>query len=700
MFHFAGTRPIKKESGMTRAVEVGVDIGGTFTDVVWTTEENKLGLMKIPTTPGNRSVAVQQALRLLQTEHGIDPGQIVRFVHGTTVATNAVLERKGAVTGLLTTEGFRDILEIGRQFRSDMYDLNFSPSAPTFLVPGARRKEVRERIDAQGEVVVPLDTASLEAAIRSLVEDGVEAIAIAFLFSFLNPQHERLAAEAVRRLAPGIAVSISSDVDPAFREYERTCVTAFDAYVKPVLRTYLDGMERDLAKLGVRAPLQIMQSRGGLSRADIACDRPVRLFLSGPAAGVIGGQSVASAVRMPDIITMDVGGTSCDIALIADDQPLIRPDGLIDGYTVRVPMVDVNAIGSGGGSIAWIDSAGGFHVGPQSAGSDPGPACYGRGGSKPTVTDASVLLGYIDPQYFADGTLSLDPEAARAVIENLASALDYTAEQAALGIHRILNAQMAEGIRAVSIQRGIDPREFTLLPLGGGGATHATAVADELQIKQVLIPPHPGVLSAMGLLSAQVEHEVSAGLHARLTDCTVTDMKARLSELDARCGALMAREMTDSPVTISHHADLCYVGQSYYLDIPIDLSTAADLSRVYRDFLQAHEKTYGHSVDGPVRVVNLRTVHRAYAGSLRQEAPAAEVDRGEQSSTRTIIVPQAPEGIEAAIWRRASIAADQVIQGPAIVEQADTTTLITPGWIGRVLADGSLLLTTNKQALK
>ena len=293
---------------------------------------------------------------------------------------------------------------IGRQFRSDMYNLNFLPSAPVFLVPGELRKGVRERIAASGDVIIPIDEASLRLSIRELIDKGVEAIAVAFLFSFVNPAHERRAAVLLAELAPNIPVSISSEVDPAFREYERTCITAFDAYVKPVLRTYIETMESELSALGVPAPLQIMQSRGGLSRADTACERPVRLFLSGPAAGVVGAQTIGSALKIPNLITMDVGGTSCDIALIENERPLIRNEGLIDGYTVRVPMVDVNAIGAGGGSIAWIDGAGGLHVGPQSAGSDPGPACYGRNGQKPTVTDASIVLGYIDPAYFANGT--------------------------------------------------------------------------------------------------------------------------------------------------------------------------------------------------------------------------------------------------------------------------------------------------------
>jgi N-methylhydantoinase A/oxoprolinase/acetone carboxylase beta subunit len=674
-------------------VEIGVDIGGTFTDVVWLSDDNTIGLMKIPTTPGDRSLAVREALRRLTADHGIRPADIARFAHGTTVATNAVLERKGARTGLLTTEGFRDVLEIGRQFRSDMYNLNFLPSAPVFLVPGELRKGVRERIAANGDVIIPIDEGSLRSAIQELIDKDVEAIAVAFLFSFVNPEHERRAAALLAELAPNIPVSISSEVDPAFREYERTCVTAFDAYVKPVLRTYIETMENELSALGVPAPLQIMQSRGGLSRADTACERPVRLFLSGPAAGVVGAQTIGSALKISNLITMDVGGTSCDIALIENERPIIRNEGLIDGYTVRVPMVDVNAIGAGGGSIAWIDGAGGLHVGPQSAGSDPGPACYGRNGQKPTVTDASIVLGYIDPAYFANGTVPLYPDAAREVIRaNIAEPLGYTVEQAALGIHRILNAQMAEGIRLVSIRRGIDPRDFTLLPLGGGGGLHAAAVADELRIHQIVIPRHPGVLSALGLLSAPIEHEISIGLHEKLADCTVSGLRQRFAELDGRCGALMAREAIMGDLAVIHSADLCFVGQSYYLSVPLVLEGADNLDKVYADFLAAHDKTYGHSVDGAVRVANLRTIHRAQTGARRLDRPYTPSSHDAKKGSRSIIVPQSTRPCDATIWRRDALAVGSIVCGPAILEQADTTTLVGVDWRAVVLPDGSLLL--------
>ena len=480
---------------MNGDLRIGVDIGGTFTDVVVRQDGAPARIMKIPTTRKDPSIAVIAALRRMAAEWGLPPGAVGRFVHGTTVATNAVLERNGACLGLITTRGFRDVIEIGRQMRHQMYDLALDPETPAFLAPGRFRREVRERIGANGELIEALDEEQLAAAADELVAAGAQAIAIVFLFSFLDDTHERRAREIIAARHPNIFISISSEVDPAFREYERTVVTAFDAYLKPVVERYLANLAAGLVGAGVSAPLQIMQSRGGISGAATARARPVRLFLSGPAAGVIGAKTAGEAAGARNLITVDIGGTSCDIALIENGAPALRSEGVIDRYPVRVSMVDVNSIGAGGGSIAWLDAAGGLRVGPRSAGSEPGPACYGLGGNDPTVTDASVVLGYLHPEHFAGGSLRLRPEFARAAIERMiARPLKLNVEQAALGIHRIMNSQVSEGIRLVSIRQGYDPRKFTLLPLGGGGALHACALAEELGIASILVPRHPGVL--------------------------------------------------------------------------------------------------------------------------------------------------------------------------------------------------------------
>jgi N-methylhydantoinase A/oxoprolinase/acetone carboxylase beta subunit len=675
--------------------EIGVDIGGTFTDVVCRLEDGSVRIAKIPTSRGDPSRAVLTALRMARDEWGLAPADITRFVHGTTVATNAVLERKGARIGLITTEGFADVLEIGRQMRHQMYDLVLKPETPVFLAPAQYRKEVGERLDARGEVLRELDEASVTRAIEDLVALDVRAIAVCLVFSFLDPTHERRIREMIGAAHPELMVSLSSEVDPAFREYERTCITAFDAYIKPVVASYLANMEHGLAAAGVTVPLQVMQSRGGLMSASVATRRPVRLFLSGPAAGVVGGLEAARAAGFSDVITVDVGGTSCDIALITDGTPLIRAEGSIDGYTVRVPMVDVTAIGSGGGSIAWIDDAGSLKVGPHSAGSEPGPACYGRGGTAPAVTDASVVLGYIDPANFAGGTLPLRPDLAREAIERvIARPLGITVEHAALGIHRVLNAQMAEAIRLVSIGRGIDPRGYSLLPLGGGGPMHGCALAEELGISSIVVPAHPGVLSASGLLGAPVAHEVATAFPSKLAALDIDALRAALRELDERCGELMRQEGVFG-AQISHFADVCYIGQSYHLEVPLEM---LDAGVIYDAFLAAHAQVYGHSTNVAAKIVNLRTVHQAFVGSVATHATATAGDHvaGDEAPgdhapvERTIRV--ASGLVRAAIWRRDAIPPGVSVAGPAIIEQADTTTLVEPGWTARLTKGDALLL--------
>ena len=673
--------------------QIGIDIGGTFTDVVAADEAGTLRILKIPSSRGSEDVAVRAAIGQLADQHGVAPAAIARFVHGTTVATNAVLERKGARVGLLTTAGFRDVLEIGRQSRGDLYDLRFKPSSPDFLVPHSARLEVTERIGPDGRVVTSLDMVQLRSAIGALLEQGVEAIAVCYLFSFLNDAHERATATAISEMAPGLAVSLSCEVDPGFREYERTCATAFDAYVKPKLRSYLEGIAHHLEGARVAASPQVIQSRGGVSAFDTALRRPGRLFLSGPAAGVIGGQMVGRSLGLDDLITIDIGGTSSDIALIAGGRPAIRDEGLVDGYPVRVPMVDVNAIGAGGGSIAWIDAGGGLRVGPHSAGSVPGPACYGLGGTDATVTDASVVLGYLDPAFFAGGTVALDRALARAaILEKVAGPLGMGLEEAARGIHRVVNAQMAEGIRLVSVKRGTDPRGFVLVPLGGGGGLHATALAEELDIATIAVPLHPGVLSAIGLLAAPVEHEVAAGFYRTVVETEVAELESAFAELDRRCGALMAAERDAGSPIVSHFADMCYVGQSYNLEIPVEELDPGTPQRLYDAFLTAHERVYGHSTRNPARIVNLRSVHRAAPVVGLGQADYTAAARSALKGRRSIVLPDGA-WVETGIWDRMALPPGQIIAGPAVIEQNDTTTLLVARWQAVVQPCGSLILT-------
>ena len=677
----------------TGDIAIGVDIGGTFTDVVVRRPGLPTRIMKIPSTRADPSIAVLQALRRIEADWGMAPQHVARFVHGTTVATNAVLERKGAAVGLITTHGFRDVLEVGRQMRHQMYDLALDPETPTFLAPGRFRREIPERVGPSGEVLRTLDEEAVVSAADELVAAGARAIAVVFLFSFLNDAHERRARDIIAARHPDVFVSLSCEVDPAFREYERTVVTAFDAYVKPIVDRYLANLDGGLAKARVPAPLQIMQSRGGISGSATARLRPVRLFLSGPAAGVIGARMAGEAAACRNLITVDIGGTSCDIALIENGIPVLRPEGLIDGYPVRTSMVDVNSIGAGGGSIAWLDAAKGLRVGPHSAGSEPGPACYGHGGTEPTVTDASVVLGYLDPERFAGGRLKLDPRLSREAIERvIAGPLGMTVEQAALGIHRILNAQIAEGIRFVSIRQGHDPRRFTLLPLGGGGALHACPLAEELGIGRILVPRLPGVLSAVGLLSAPVEHEVSSALPRAVEAADLGEVRTLLRELDAKCDALMARERVDgAAVTRRYFADVCYAGQAYHLEVPFEPAAPDPLDALTIAFYAAHDRTYGYAPKSPIRLVNLRTVHSVAPSEPDQEAwrpsPGPAFRR-----TQHILLQEHNDPVESAFYDRAALKPGDTFAGPAIIEQDDTTTLLSPGWRCSVDDTGNLTL--------
>ena len=679
---------------MAANIDIGIDIGGTFTDVVCRRPGEPMRITKLMTTRSDPSAAVLKAIDHMVTHWNVRPQEIAHILHGTTIATNAVLERKGARIGLLTTEGFKDVLEIGRQMRHQIYSVILQPEAPIFLAPGKFRMEVRERIAADGTVRVPLHEASVITAVDDLVAAGVQAIAVCYLFSFRNPAHEQRTRALINERYPDLPVSLSSEVDPAFREYERTAVTAFDAYIKPVIHRYIEHLETGLRQAGISAPLQIMQSRGGLSSAEVARQRPVRLFMSGPAAGVIGGTIVGRMAGADDLITIDIGGTSSDIALVSKGDPVIRPEGLIDGYTVRVPMVDVNAIGAGGGSIAWLDTGGGLRVGPQSAGSDPGPAAYARGGEEATVTDASLVLGYLDPGYFAGGTVALDAARARDVIgRKVAKPLGMTVEQAALGIHRVINAQMVEGIRLVSIRQGFDARKFTLVALGGAGPLHATQLAGDLGISQVVIPRFPGVLSAAGLLAARVEHEVSAAFSGRIGEVARDAVHGTLRELDARCTSLMAHEgVTAGGVTVRYFADVWYVGQSYFLEVPLHLDDPDPMQRLYRDFVAVHDRVYGYATDLPAEIVNLRATHSTGGADSLGEGEYRQAAGEIEKRPRQILAAGSVTPLLARVFDRACLPAGMTLRGPAIIEQSDTTTLLEPGWYAEVATDGNLIL--------
>ena len=675
-------------------VQIGVDIGGTFTDIVALDGEGRLALAKVPSTPKDLLDGIGAAVGKVLALAGAPPGDVERFIHGTTVATNAVLEQKGAVTAVLTTEGFEDVLEMGRQKRSRMYDLEMDPETPSFLAPGRRRVGIRERLDARGAVLVPLDEGQVRAAVQTLRAQGVQAIAVCYLFSFVNPAHERRTRELCAEIAPEISVSLSSEVDPTFREYERLCVTAFDAYLGPVVKRYLAGLADTLRGLGIRAVPLIMRSRGGIVSAALAARQPVTLFLSGPAGGVIGAGCAAERSGVRDFVSLDMGGTSNDVAVVRSGAPLLASEGSIGPYPVRTPMVDVNTIGAGGGSIAWIDAAGGLRVGPRSAGAEPGPACYGRGGDAATVTDASVVLGYLNPERFAGGALTLDVGAAERAVGAIGRRLGVDTITAAAGIHRVINARMADQIRLVTIKRGYDPRQFSLVVLGGAGPVHGAALAAEMGMAEVLVPEAPGVLAAFGLLAAAIEHHHARTLQARTDVADLAAVNRCLAELDAAGRARMHEEgVAAADVHVAYTADMRYVGQAYELEVPIAAPVAAErVPDIVAAFHAVHERVYGYArTQQTVEFVNFRAVHtyRLPRPVVRPSAQAhGRLDDARVGERRAYF-----DGfVSAAIYERARLPLGARLAGPAIVEQMDTTTVIPPGVTAVVDDAGNLRL--------
>ena len=675
-------------------MQIGVDIGGTFTDIVALGDDGRLHLTKVPTTPKDLLRGVADAVRDVLALAGAQAGEVARFIHGTTVATNAILEQTGAVTGVLMTAGFEDVLELGRQKRSRMYDLDMDPETPAFLAPRRRRVGIRERLDARGAVLTPLDEAQVRAEVARLRDEGVQALAVCYLFSFLDPTHERRTRDLIREVAPGVAVSLSSEVDPTFREYERLCVTAFDAYLGPLVARYLAGLRETLRRLGVGAVPQIMRSRGGIVSAAVAAQHPVTLFLSGPAGGVIGAQFAAERSGVRDFISLDMGGTSNDVSVVHGGRPAVAAEGRIGPYPVRTPMVDVNTIGAGGGSIAWLDAAGGLRVGPRSAGAEPGPACYGRGGDRPTVTDASLLLGYLNPENFAGGSLRLDARAAETAVASVAGRLGLDVVATAAGIHRVVNARMADQIRLMTIQRGYDPREFTLVLLGGAGPVHGVALAEELGLRDVLVPEAPGVLSALGLLAAAVEHHHARTYPSVVASADLTAVNALLRGLDAAGRAQMRdEEVPPDAVEVAYAADMRYVGQAYELAVPIPAPLAPkDLAEVQTAFHAVHERVYGYARAGhAVEFVNFRAVHTCHLPKPRVRP--ADRARGGAADARVAERPVhfAPGGfVPTPIYARPRLPLGVELAGPAIVEQPDTTTVVPPGWRARVEESGNL----------
>jgi N-methylhydantoinase A len=664
---------------------LGIDVGGTFTDFVLVAD-GALRIHKRLTTPDDPAQAVLAG----SAELGLAEDGVV--IHGSTIATNALLERRGARTALVTTAGFRDVLAIGRQNRPDLYALQ--PRLPSSLVPDPWRFELHERVDATGAVLTPLDSAEIDALVPQLQAEGIESVAVCFLFSFLHPEHEQLVRERLQTSEVSgtseVYISLSSDILPEYREYERTSTTVINAYVAPKVGRYLARLEGELS--GRR--LRIMQSNGGAISAAQARAQAARTALSGPAGGVVGAFHVARLAGLERVITFDMGGTSTDVALCPGGIPTTS-EGEIAGFPLRLPIIDIHAVGAGGGSIARVDAGGALIVGPESAGADPGPACYGRGGTLPTVSDANLVLGRLHTEHFLGGALRLDEGAARAALEGLAqSAGMATPEQAARGVIRIANATMERAIRRISIERGHDPRDFTLLAFGGAGPLHACDLAAALGIPRVLVPHHPGVLSALGMVVADLVKDYVLTVMQPAAALTPDALMAAFAPLEERARADLAAEGIAAPL-LEHALDMRYVGQSYEISVPVAVGHASSVTTALTAFHTLHGQRFGHQhPDEPVEVVNLRLkATGATAKPTFAEATPGAPDAHEAQIGARPAFFEAGEPVMAAHFERERLQAGHAFAGPAIVFQLDATTVVPPGWSARVDEWGNMRLT-------
>lgn len=663
---------------------VGIDVGGTFTDVfVRDSRSGKFVVNKVPSTPPNFEQGFMRGLLETVKKAGGRPEDVSRVIHGTTVGTNCILTQSGARLGFILTEGMRDILYIGVGWRPRMYEIDMDPVEPLFLAPRRRSLTVNERMSAEGDVVIPLDESHVEQVARTLVEEHqVEVFVICFLHSYVNPTHERRARAIINKIYPHIPVTLSSDVLPRKREYRRLVASGFDGYVKPIVTNYLRALESALVAEGINSPLHIMLSHGGVAGLENVVERPVRTVLSGLAAGVIGAAEVGTAATFNDCISLDMGGTSTDVALIRDGRALVTNEGKFEDYPLNLTMIDVRTIGAGGSSIARVDIAGGLKVGPESAGANPGPVCYGRGGQDPTVTDASFVLGYLSAETFAGG-ITIDIDAAyRAIEQKIAKPLGLTVLQAALGIHAIVNSNMAQTLRLVSIKRGHDPRDFTLVPCGGAGPIHGGRLAEAANIGRVLIAPTPGVLSALGLILAPVSHEAMASFECPLEKLTLDALRNAVAPLDAECRQRMIRDGVDPDSTsVTYFAEMRYSGQAHELEVGFgsDLDSRV-VGRIRESFHDLHLQTFSHNdVDSPVEMASVRVVHSKSGEEKTLTGVHGRVSETTPSSKVRAICLNAERGFEEVpVWRREELPMGFNFCGPAIVEQADTTVLVYP----------------------
>jgi len=666
------------------AWRIGVDSGGTFTDICLFEENSgRIAVWKVSSTAADPSLAVAEGLAEALAQFGVNASDVCYFGRGTTVATNALIQNRGAPTGLITSDGFRDLLEIGRQKRPELYDLQ--ADKPPVLVDRRLRLEVPERLRYDGRVETALDEVAVHATVRMLRDAGVEAIAICFLYSFLDPAHEAAAYRIVAEEFPEAFVCASHEVAPEFREYERLSTSVVNAYLGPIMASYLRGAANRLTALGVGATPHLTQSNGGVIDFEAAARLPVRTVLSGPSTGVVGAQVTARLVGARDIITFDMGGTSTDVALLQGGEARLAREAVVHGYPIKTPMLDIHTVGAGGGSIAFVDSGGLLKVGPHSAGADPGPACYDRGNGEPTVTDANIVLQTLNPTYLLGGRMKVCSDLARAAIDRLAARLGMDALTTADGIIAVVTANMARAIRVISVRRGHDPRDYTLVAFGGAGPLHASRLGSELEISRVLVPRSPGILCAMGLLMADLRADFAVTRLMALSSAQVGEVEAIIAELRQRCEAWFAERGIDANARrVALSVDMRYAGQNYELSVPLPAEAVAPetIDGLADGFATAHQRLYGFvAEDEPMQLVTFR----AEATGIVPKADIRPTDEGgpdpraAEFGRRDVWLREVSAFVSCPLYDRERLLAGNRIEGPAIVEQMDATTLIVPG---------------------
>ncbi len=666
------------------AWRIGIDSGGTFTDVcLFDDSTGQVAVWKVSSTPDDPSVGIAQGFAEGVERNGLSAGDIGYFGHGTTVATNALIQHRGVRTGLITTDGFRDLLEIGRQKRPDLYDLQ--ADKPPGLVTRDLRLEVPERVRRDGSVETALDEEALRQAVRTLRDAGAESIAVCFLYSFARPDHEDIALHIIGEECPDLFACVSHAVAPEFREYERMSTAVVNAYLGPVMQRYIGRLADRLEALGLRVPPHLTQSNGGVIGFEQAARLPVRTVLSGPSTGVVAAQAVGAMAGLDNLITFDMGGTSTDVALLRGGVCRLANEAVVHGYPIKAPMLDIHTVGAGGGSIAYVDGGGLLKVGPRSAGAFPGPVCYGKGNEEPTVTDANVVLGTLNPTHLLGGRMAVRHDLAEAAIGRLADRLGMDVMATAQGMLSVVIANMARAIRVISVQRGHDPRDYTLVAFGGAGPLHAARLAKELEIRRILVPRSPGLLCAMGLLLTDLRADFAATRLRTLNAAVLPDVAEAFAELRVQADEWFAAEgIAPDSRRVVRTVDMRYAGQNYELPVPVPdgAITPATLNGLAAGFAEAHRQMYGFVADD--EAVQLVTFRVEAAGVVPKAAFQPRPMGGADASAavtgrRDVWLPETGGFVACRVYDREKLDAGNRIAGPAIIEQMDTTTLVPPG---------------------